>query len=95
VIELNRAAAIAMADSPERGLLLIDQLVTTGLLDNYLPLHATRADLLRRLGRLGEAEKSYLRALELDCTDAERRFLQQRLAEVTTDRLTEHAPSSI
>jgi RNA polymerase sigma-70 factor (ECF subfamily) len=84
VIDLNHAAAIAMAVSPEVALPLIDRLASEGHLENYLPLHATRADLHRRLGHHAEAAHSYSRALALKCTDAERQFLEQRLAEVTT-----------
>ncbi|MFL5759326.1 MAG: RNA polymerase sigma factor [Thermomicrobiales bacterium] len=80
VIELNRAAAISMADGPEAGLPLVDRLASS--LDTYLPLHATRADLLNRVGEFGEAAKAYRRALELVRTDAERRFFERRLAEV-------------
>ncbi len=78
VVELNRAVAIAEADGPLAGLAAIDGLD----LDGYHYLHATRADLLRRLGRSAEARSSYLRALELVRSDAERRFLERRLAEV-------------
>jgi RNA polymerase sigma-70 factor (ECF subfamily) len=84
VIDLNHAAAIAMAVGPEVALPLIVRLESEGHLENYLPLHATRADLHRRLGQHSEAAHSYSRALELICTDAERQFLEQRLAEVTT-----------
>ena len=76
VVELNRAVAVAMVDGPERGLELIDQVE----LDGYHLLHSARADLLRRLERLDEAEAEYRRALELAPTDVERRFLQRRLA---------------
>jgi RNA polymerase sigma-70 factor, ECF subfamily len=83
VIDLNHAAAIAMAVSPEVALPLVDRLAEEGHLENYLPLHATKADLLRRLGLYSDAAHSYSRALALRCTDAERRFLEQRLAEVS------------
>ncbi len=78
VIELNRAAAIAEARGPEAALPLVDRLD----LDGYLYLHSTRADLLRRLGRRGEARAAYRRALELGPSDPERRFLERRLAEL-------------
>jgi RNA polymerase sigma-70 factor (ECF subfamily) len=78
VIELNRAVALAEAEGVERGLE-----ATEGLeLDSYPYLHATRADFLRRLGRRGEAQVAYGRALELVHSDHERRFLQRRLAEL-------------
>jgi RNA polymerase sigma-70 factor, ECF subfamily len=78
VVELNRAVALAEVEGPQAGLAAIDGLE----LDGYHYLHATRADLLRRLGRRAEARESYLRALELVRSDAERRFLRRRLAEV-------------
>jgi RNA polymerase sigma-70 factor, ECF subfamily len=78
VIELNRAVALAEAEGLERGLEAIEQLE----LDNYLYLHAARADLLRRLGRHAEARGAYDRALELVRSAPERRFLQRRLAEL-------------
>ena len=79
VIELNRAVAVAMAEGPARGLELVDAL--DGL-EHYRPLHSTRADLLRRLGRSDEAAESYRRALELTENRAERAFLERRLEEV-------------
>ncbi len=84
VVELNRAVAIAMADGPAAGLVLVEALADAGELQGYYLLHATRADLLRRLGRSIEAAKSYRQALALAGSDAERRFLARRLAEVTT-----------
>jgi RNA polymerase sigma-70 factor, ECF subfamily len=82
VIELNQAVAVAMRDGPARGLAAIDELVAGGELDGFHLLHAARADLLRRLGRHADAIKSYERALELEQTAAERRYLKRRLAEV-------------
>jgi len=79
VVELNRAVAVAMAEGPAQGLELIDRI--DGL-DGYRHLHSARADLLRRLGRRGEAAEAYERALELAALPAERAFLQRRLAEV-------------
>jgi RNA polymerase sigma-70 factor, ECF subfamily len=76
VVELNRAVAVAMAEGPERGLELIESIE----LEGYHLLHSARADLLRRLDRLDEAETEYRRALELAPSDVERRFLQRRLA---------------
>jgi RNA polymerase sigma-70 factor (ECF subfamily) len=80
VVTLNRAVAIAMADSPQAAFGLIDRLVPE--LDSYHLFHATRADLLRRIGALEEATQSYRRALELVTNDTERRFLERRLCEV-------------
>ena len=85
VVELNRAVAVAMADGPAAGLALVEALAAAPSLHGYHLLHATRADLLRRLGRRAEAAESYRRALELTGSDAERRFLARRLAEVTGD----------
>jgi RNA polymerase sigma-70 factor (ECF subfamily) len=82
VVALNRAAAVAMVDGPARALALVDEVAAGGELDRYHLLHAARADLLRRLGDLGEAARSYARALELVTNDAERRFLARRLREV-------------
>jgi RNA polymerase sigma-70 factor, ECF subfamily len=79
VVQLNRAVAVAMAEGPERGLALIDGI--DGL-DRYRHLHSARADLLRRLGRSGEAAEAYGRALELAAQPEERAFLERRLAEV-------------
>jgi RNA polymerase sigma-70 factor, ECF subfamily len=79
VVELNRAVAVAMAEGPERGLELIDGI---GGLERYRHLHSARANLLRRLGRSGEAAEAYGRALELAAQPAERAFLERRLAEV-------------
>ena len=78
VIELNRAAAIAMADGPERGLALIDGLE----LPRYHLFHSARADLLRRLERYEEAADAYRAALRLDPPTRDRRYLERRLSEV-------------
>jgi len=82
VVSLNRAVAVAMVDGPGPALALIDALTAAGDLDNYHLLHATRADLLRRIGSAEEAAKSYTRALTLVTNDSERRFLERRLREV-------------
>jgi RNA polymerase sigma-70 factor, ECF subfamily len=86
VVKLNRAVAVAMADGPAAGLALVEELERSGLLDAYHLLPATRADLLRRLGRDEEAAASYRLALKLASTDAERRFLGRRLAEAAKGR---------
>jgi RNA polymerase sigma-70 factor (ECF subfamily) len=83
VVLLNRAVAVAMVDGPAAGLALVDELEHGGALSDYYLLPATRADLLRRLHRDHEAAAAYRRALELVPTDAERRFLRRRLAEVS------------
>ena len=81
VVELNRAVAVGMADGPAAGLPLVEELETSGKLAGYHLLPATRADFLRRLGRMTEAAKAYAAALELASTDTERRYLSRRLAE--------------
>ncbi len=82
IVSLNRAAAVAMADGPDQALKLLDALAERGELDGHYLLHAARADMLRRLGRLDEAAGSYSRALTLVGSDGERRFLEGRLREV-------------
>jgi RNA polymerase sigma-70 factor, ECF subfamily len=82
VVELNRAVAVAMAHGPAEGLVIVERLEADGALANYHLLAATRADLLRRLDRRVEAGEAYRRALSLASGDAERRYLQRRLAEV-------------
>jgi RNA polymerase sigma-70 factor (ECF subfamily) len=80
VVELNRAAAVAEAYGPAAGLAL-----TEGLpLGDYLYLHSTRGELLRRLGRTAEAREAFLRALGLVREEPERRLLERRLAELAT-----------
>jgi RNA polymerase sigma-70 factor (ECF subfamily) len=78
VVELTRAVAVAENDGPEAGLRIVDALP----LDDYRYLHATRGELLRRLGRGDEARAAYERALSLAHDDAERRLLERRLAEL-------------
>jgi RNA polymerase sigma-70 factor, ECF subfamily len=80
VVALNRAVAVAMARGPEAGLALMDELASE--LDGYHLFHSARADLLRRLGRLGDASAAYERALALATIPAERAFLERRLAEL-------------
>jgi RNA polymerase sigma-70 factor (ECF subfamily) len=82
VVALNRAVAVAMVDGPEAGLALMDELDASGALAGYHLLHAARADLLRRLGRAGQAAAAYRRALELTDNPVERSYLLVRLAEV-------------
>jgi RNA polymerase sigma-70 factor (ECF subfamily) len=82
VVELNRAVAVGMADGPAAGLALVDALAASGALGGYRLLPATRADLLRRLGRNDEAADAYRSALALVGTGAEQRYLDRRLSEV-------------
>ncbi|HJQ80483.1 MAG TPA: RNA polymerase sigma factor [Lacipirellulaceae bacterium] len=84
VIELNRAVAVAMRDGPAAGLELIDALLARGELADYHLAHSARADLCRRLQRTSDARASYQRALELVRQEPERRFLERRLAELTS-----------
>ncbi len=83
VIALNRAAAVAMAEGCEQGLALMDGLGGSGELDRYHLYHAARADLLRRLGRNDQAAEAYRTALRLVTNQAERRYLERRLSEVS------------
>jgi RNA polymerase sigma-70 factor (ECF subfamily) len=78
VVELSRAVAVAEAEGAETALGIVDRLD----IDEYRYTHATRAELLRRLGRTAEARDSYRRALELAQGDAERRLLERQLAEL-------------
>ncbi|HCH77847.1 MAG TPA: RNA polymerase subunit sigma-24 [Pseudomonas sp.] len=82
VVELNRAVAVAMRDGPEAGLLLVDELLGHGDLQDYHLSHATRADLLRRLARIDEAREAYSSALRFVQLEPERRFLQRQLDEL-------------
>src|SRR2546428_11298688 len=77
-VSLNRAAAVAMADSPKSALVLIDALTAAGDLDRYYLLHSPRADLLPRLGSCAGAARGYTRAIEPRTNDAKRRFLPRR-----------------
>jgi len=83
VVKLNRAVAVGMRDGLAAGLALVEQLEEAGELAGYHLLPATRADLLRRLGRTDEAAVAYREALELASTDPERHYLTRRLTETT------------
>jgi RNA polymerase sigma-70 factor (ECF subfamily) len=82
VVDVNRAAAVAMARSVEEGLALLDEIEKREELKEFHLLPAAQADLLRRLGRLPEAAEAYRRSLRLATNDIERRFLRRRLAEI-------------
>ncbi len=82
VVELNRAAAVAMRDGPGAGIALIDAILARGDLEDYQLAHSARADLCRRLGRNAEARASYQRALSLTRQEPERRLLERRLREL-------------
>ena len=79
VVRLNRAVAVAMADGPEKGLEVIDDLAGDEAMDRYLFFHSTRGELLRRVGKLDESRSSFVRALDLAGNEAERRFLRKRI----------------
>jgi RNA polymerase sigma-70 factor (ECF subfamily) len=81
VVELSRAVAVAESEGPEAGLAIVERLD----LDDYPYLHATRGELLRRLGRTDEAHDALRRAQSLVHDDAERRLLERRIAELGTD----------
>ena len=82
VVELNRAAAVAMRDGPAAGLALIDAILARGDLADYPLAHSARAELCRRLGKTGDARASYERALGLTRQEPQRRFLERRLTDL-------------
>jgi RNA polymerase sigma-70 factor (ECF subfamily) len=82
VIELNRAVAVAMRDSPAAGLGLVDAILMRGDLRDYYLAHSAQADLYRRLGRTAEACASYTRALSLARQEPARHFIERRLREL-------------
>jgi RNA polymerase sigma-70 factor (ECF subfamily) len=86
VVALNHAAAVATAEGAERGLQLLAELESAEELRQYQPFFATRAELLRRLGRDAEAEPDYRRGLDLAKNEPERRFMQRRLNELLARR---------
>jgi RNA polymerase sigma-70 factor (ECF subfamily) len=90
VVEANRAIAVAMVDGPAAGLAILDRLHDHPRLGHWPQLHIARADLLRRLGRPGEATEAYRAALRLDLSDAERAFIDRRIAQLTPVRDAGH-----
>lgn len=82
IVELNRAAAIAMQDGPAAGLAIVNDIIGRGVLSDYRFAHAARADMFRRLGRIEEARLSYADALALTQQEAERRYIAGRIAEL-------------
>ena len=78
VVAMNRAIAVAELDGPDVGLAALEGLA----LGEYQPYHSTRADLLRRAGRLADATAEYTKAIAITTNESERRFLQHRLAEL-------------
>ena len=86
VVMLNHAVAIAMAQGPDYGLELLTRLEASQQLENYVPYHAARADLLRRAGQLSTAQESYTKALKLTQNKIERNFFQRRLQEIAIEK---------
>jgi RNA polymerase sigma-70 factor (ECF subfamily) len=82
VIALNHAAAVAMCDGPEEGLILIEAAGDSGRLDNYYLYYAARGDLLRRLHRVEESKAAYKRAIELSTNSVEQKFMKRRIEEM-------------
>lgn len=82
VVELNAAAALSMVEGPARALQLVDGLAAKGALTDYWPLHAARADLLRRLNQTKHAKDAYHRALTLVRLSSERRLLERHIAKM-------------
>ena len=80
VVELNRAVAVAMASGPAAGLELVDALYSEPALENYHLLPSVRGDLLKKLGRLGEARAEFERAAGLTRNERERKLLLDRAA---------------
>lgn len=85
VIELNRAVAVAMAEGPEHGLMMLDRLERSQALQQYYPFYAAQADLLRRANRPAEARTAYNKALELCQNEVERAYFQRRLASISPE----------
>jgi RNA polymerase sigma-70 factor (ECF subfamily) len=92
IVALNRAVAVAMVQGPHAALALIDDLASTGELDQYHLLHAARADLFRRLGSSTDAAASYQKALALASNESECRYLQRRLRELQASGYSGAAP---
>jgi RNA polymerase sigma-70 factor (ECF subfamily) len=84
LVALNEAVARAMVDGPAAALADVESLEAAGALDGHHSLYATKADLLRRVGRAAEAAAAYDRAIAATRNDAERRFLAARRAALTT-----------
>jgi RNA polymerase sigma-70 factor (ECF subfamily) len=87
IIALNHAAAVAMSQGAEQGLLLMDAVGNSGKLDNYYLFHAARADLLRRLQRLDESLSAYLRAIELTTNEVEKQYMRKRIKEMSDESI--------
>ena len=84
VVEANRAVAVAMAEGPAAGLVILDALAHHPALQRWPQLHIARAELLRRLGRDDEAVGAYRTALDLEVAPASRSFVIRRMREITS-----------
>ena len=91
VVKLNAVVALAMVNGPEAGLDALVELKEQGALERYQPYHAARADLLRRAGRFREAVAAYRDAIVLTGNLTERRFLEERLHDVSSRPASESA----
>jgi RNA polymerase sigma-70 factor (ECF subfamily) len=87
VVELNHAVAVSMVDGAAQALDLVDSLAARGAFQEYHLLHAVRANLLQRLGRIDEARKAYQTALESAKLAPERRLLAERMAMLGEERV--------
>ena len=83
MVEANRAVAVAMAEGPAAGLVILDALAHHPQLERWAQLHIARAELLRRLGHDGEAADAYRAALDLEPAAASRAFIARRMREIT------------
>jgi RNA polymerase sigma-70 factor (ECF subfamily) len=93
IVELNRAVAVAMQAGPAEALTLIEAILERGNLTEYHLAHAIQADLYRQLGNLDSARRAYQRALKLAQQEPERRFIEQRLAELSEKEAKEESLS--
>ena len=89
VVKLNEIVALSFAESAEAALRALAELEEQQVLEHYQPFHAARADLLRRAGRREESAAAYRRAADLTANEAERRFLERRLAEASESSASE------
>jgi RNA polymerase sigma-70 factor (ECF subfamily) len=89
VVKLNEIVALSFAESAEAALRALAELEEQQVLEHYQPFHAARADLLRRAGRREESAAAYRRAADLTTNEAERRFLERRLAEASESSASE------
>ena len=84
VVEANRAVAVAMAEGPGPGLVILDTLAGNAQISRWPQLHVARADLLARLGRVPDAVDAYRQALSLEPPSSERAFITKRIRQLTS-----------